>query len=166
MTSSCIPVNAGGLEFHGEPKVPTWTVLAATVNAGDNTITVEADTNWIAGDEIVIATSHYSSLETEVRTIRAVSNRGSTFTLTSPLDHKHLGETTGIAVIMTSSNGNIFRFTGPLFGEFTGHRWIPLTKASEVELWCFLWSVPEKTVEQTIEVPAIWDAIALIMTSL
>ena len=41
---------------------------------------------------------------------------------------------------MTSSNGNIFRFTGPVCGEFTGHRWIPLTKASDVELWCCLWS--------------------------
>ena len=28
----------------------------------------------------------------------------------------------------TSSNGNIFRVTGPLCGEFTGHRWIPLKK--------------------------------------
>ena len=27
--------------------------------------------------------------------------------------------------------------------ESTGHRWIPLTKASDAELWCFLWSVPE-----------------------
>ena len=24
-------------------------------------------------------------------------------------------------------------------GEFTGHRWIPLTKARDAELWCFLW---------------------------
>ena len=37
----------------------------------------------------------------------------------------------------TSSNGNIFRVTGPLCGEFTGHRWIPRTKASDAELWCF-----------------------------
>ena len=44
--------------------------------------------------------------------------------------------------MMTSSNGNIFRGTGPLCGEFTGHRWIPLTKASEAGLWCFLWSAP------------------------
>ena len=44
---------------------------------------------------------------------------------------------------MTSSNGNIFRVTGPLCGEFTGHRWIPRTKASDAELWCFLWSAPE-----------------------
>ena len=41
--------------------------------------------------------------------------------------------------MMTSSNGNIFRVTGPLCGDFTGHRWIPHTKASDAELWCFLW---------------------------
>ena len=29
---------------------------------------------------------------------------------------------------------NIFRVTGPLCGEFTGHRWIPLTKASDAEI--------------------------------
>ena len=46
-------------------------------------------------------------------------------------------------VMMTSSNGNIFRVTSPLCGEFTGRRWIPLTKASDAELWCFLWSAPE-----------------------
>ena len=39
---------------------------------------------------------------------------------------------------MTSSNANSFRVTGPLWGEFTGHRWIPLTKASNTKLWCFL----------------------------
>ena len=66
---------------------------------------------------------------------------------------------------MMSSNGNIFRVTGPLWGESTGHRWIPLTKASEAELWWFGWSAPEQIVEQTIETPVIWDAIALIMAS-
>ena len=39
--------------------------------------------------------------------------------------------------MMTSSNGNIFCVTCPLCGEFTGHWWIPLTKVSDVELWCF-----------------------------
>ena len=29
--------------------------------------------------------------------------------------------------MITSSNGNIFRVTGPLCGEFAGHRWIPRT---------------------------------------
>ena len=46
-------------------------------------------------------------------------------------------------IMMKSSNGNIFRVTGPLCGEFPGHRWIPLTKASDAELWCFLWSASE-----------------------
>ena len=29
-------------------------------------------------------------------------------------------------------------------GEFTGPWWIPCTKAGDAELWCFLWSAPEK----------------------
>ena len=33
----------------------------------------------------------------------------------------------------------------------TGHQWIPLAKASSAELWCFLWSAPKQTAEQTIE---------------
>ena len=40
---------------------------------------------------------------------------------------------------MTSSNVSFFRATDPLCGEFTGPRWIPLTKASDAELWYFLW---------------------------
>ena len=30
--------------------------------------------------------------------------------------------------MMTSLDGNIFHITGPLCGEFTGHRWIPWQK--------------------------------------
>ena len=41
-------------------------------------------------------------------------------------------------IMMTSSNGSIFRVTGPLCGD----RWIPCTKANEAELWCFLWFAP------------------------
>ena len=40
--------------------------------------------------------------------------------------------------MMTSSNGNILRVTGYLCREFTGPRWIPRTKASDADLWCFL----------------------------
>ena len=46
-----------------------------------------------------------------------------------------------------------------------GIRWIPTTKASDVELWYFIWSAPEQTVGQTIETAVIWDTIVL-MTSL
>ena len=37
-------------------------------------------------------------------------------------------------IMMTSSNGYIFRITGPL--------WIPRTKASDAKPWSFLWSAP------------------------
>ena len=62
---------------------------------------------------------------------------------------------------MASSNENIFRITGLLCREFTGHQWIPRTDA---ELWSFLWSTPGPTVEQIMETPVIWDAIVHIMS--
>ena len=52
--------------------------------------------------------------------------------------------------MMMSSNGNSFRVTGPLWGKSTGHRWIPLIKASDAEPLCFFLSAPEQTTEQTI----------------
>ena len=56
-----------------------------------------------------------------------------------------------------------FRRYWPLVRKTTGHRCIPITKVSDAELCC----APEQTIEQTVETPAvIWDAIALIMTSL
>ena len=50
-------------------------------------------------------------------------------------------------------------------GESTLHRWIPVAKASDTEIWLFL-SAPEQTIEQTMETPVTWDAIVSIMTSL
>ena len=47
-----------------------------------------------------------------------------------------------------------------------GDWWIPLPKASEVDLWRFLWSAPEQTIEKTTQTLVIWDAIAFIMTSI
>ena len=53
---------------------------------------------------------------------------------------------------------------GHLCVEFPGGRWIPCTKASDTELWCFLWSAPEWTFESTFVRLVIWDAIAPIMS--
>ena len=50
--------------------------------------------------------------------------------------------------VMTSWNGNIFRVTGHLCGEFTSDRWIPRKKASDDELWCFLWFAVEWMISQ------------------
>ena len=70
---------------------------------------------------------HRRSLDTFIRVVIIVPADGWT-----PLGH--------LEAMMTSSNGNIFRVTSPLWEEFTGHRWIPLTKASDAKLWCYLWS--------------------------
>ena len=74
-----------------------------------------------------------------------------------------LGSISGF--MMTSSIRNIFRVTGSLWGESTGHWGIPSDVASDVERWCFLWYEPKQTVEQTLETSVIWDAITLIITS-
>ena len=59
-------------------------------------------------------------------------------------DYRALGAFTALQqFMMTSSNRNIFRVTGHLCGGFSGPRWIPRTKASDAELWCFLWSASE-----------------------
>ena len=67
---------------------------------------------------------------------------------------------------MTSSNKNTSTLLALHEGNSPGNRWIPLTKASDAKFWGFLSSESKQTVEQTIETPVIWDAIALIMTSL
>ena len=70
------------------------------------------------------------------------SDRILIFNVYSERNEASLGPET-VKNMMTSLNGNIFRVTGHLCGEFTDDRWIPRTKASDAELWCFLWSAPE-----------------------
>ena len=67
--------------------------------------------------------------------------------------------------IMTSSNENIFRVTGPLWGESADHRWIPFTKASDAELLFSLicaWTNGWANTQDGGDL----DTSALIMTSL
>ena len=69
--------------------------------------------------------------------------------------------------MMTSSNGNIFRVTGHMWENPRVTSGLPsCTKVSNAEHWCFLWTAPKYAVEQPFETPVIWDAIALIITSL
>ena len=46
--------------------------------------------------------------------------------------------------MMTSSNGNIFRITGPLYGEFTGDWWIPPQSPVTQTFDVFFGSAPYK----------------------
>ena len=79
---------------------------------------------WLAALEVVITTTS-----------------GMTTTTSGATRDNKVGIMTDYSM-MTSSNRNIFRVTGPLCGEFTAtsHRWIPRTKASDADLWGSLWS--------------------------
>ena len=54
----------------------------------------------------------------------------------------------------------LWEWNPPVTGGFPS-QW-PVTQSFDA----FIWSAPEQTVEQTIETPVIWGAIALIMKSL
>ena len=52
----------------GTPTLHPWTRLGATATAGSNTLTLEVNVDWEAGDEVVIATTGdmFSQKESEV----------------------------------------------------------------------------------------------------
>ena len=62
-----------------------------------------------------------------------------------------------LAIMMTSSNTfrKYFPRYGLLLGESIGHWWNPLTKASDAELWWFLWCAPEQTDQLTFDILGI-----------
>ena len=50
-------------------------------------------------------------------------------------------------VFRTASwHGNIFRVTGPLWGEFIGDRWFPSPRKQQPRLWCFFFIWAQRNV--------------------
>ncbi|CAH1247131.1 PKHD1L1 [Branchiostoma lanceolatum] len=80
----------GGLDLFGNPRNPSWTELAQTANAGDNTITLQDPVDWQPGEEIVISPTGFSTWETETFTILGVSDDMMTLTLDSNLQYRHI----------------------------------------------------------------------------
>ena len=66
----------------------------------------------------------------------------------------------------TSSTGNLFRVTVPLWGESTGQRWIPLAKGQLCGIWCFLWCSYKQTISRVVGDLRRQDIGLLIVTSL
>ncbi|XP_033493349.2 PKHD1 like 1, tandem duplicate 1 [Epinephelus lanceolatus] len=87
----------GTLELYGLPHNVYHTKLAATADAGSNTLTLLKSVDWQVGDEVVISTSSYNPWETEKREISAVSADGLVLTLNQPLAHAHIGETYSVS---------------------------------------------------------------------
>ena len=49
----------------------------------------------------------------------------------------------------------------PLWGEYTGHRWIPFARSQQSGPLMFLWCHPERNVEQTFDGPVNWVTMTL-----
>lgn len=59
----------------GKKRTPTWTMIATTINAGENQFTVIEDVDWQVGEHIVVASTSYDHNEAEERVIKSISGR-------------------------------------------------------------------------------------------
>ncbi|GFN92106.1 fibrocystin-l [Plakobranchus ocellatus] len=65
----------GGLQLHGVDPGIIRTRLRRTAKVGDQTLTVEDNVGWSAGNEILLTTTDYNSWHTETFTITSVSGK-------------------------------------------------------------------------------------------
>ncbi|XP_067950541.1 fibrocystin-L-like [Watersipora subatra] len=82
---------SGGLDLHGKQRETLITTLSKTAQAGASTIMLRQETDWEAGESIMLTATSYDAQETEVVTITAVN--GKEISITPVLMYKHLGET-------------------------------------------------------------------------
>jgi hypothetical protein len=94
--NKCIGLTNGILDMHGPIRTPTWTVLSETVNINATKITLNEQVDWVAGEEIAIASTSFDGREAEKRTIVSIDNTVAdkpVITLDKKLDHKHFAAT-------------------------------------------------------------------------
>ena len=86
----------GTIDLHGVVRNHTWTFLKTTALKDSTTIEVLDPVDWKAGEEIVIAPTSRSKMESEMRTISSVANSpngGKILTLTKALNFGHFAGT-------------------------------------------------------------------------
>ncbi len=86
-----IMMSGGTLNLHGN-RTNAWTRLAETAEKGSTTIEVMDASQWMTGDEIVLASTDYNPRQAERRTITSIN--GNTLILDEPLQYMHFGEIT------------------------------------------------------------------------
>ncbi|XP_073714826.1 fibrocystin-L [Misgurnus anguillicaudatus] len=82
----------GSLDLYGMPHNVYHTKLAKTVQAGNNTLSLEETVDWKVGDQILLSTTSYDPRQTEIRTINGVSDDGRTLILDRPVSYTHIGK--------------------------------------------------------------------------
>ena len=96
--------------MYGKERTRTWTTLAATISPGDSSFTVRESVDWVAGEEIVVASTDFDHNHAERRTILSVS--GTTITVTKQFVYKHVSVTenySGNNLIMEAEVGLLTR---------------------------------------------------------
>ena len=96
----------GGLDLHGITRNVSWTRLATTASAGQNSITLSEPVDWVAGDEILLTTTDTRIEHTERLTIASVSGSGTVVTLKTALAYTH------IVINNVFTNGQTYHVAG------------------------------------------------------
>ncbi|GLC70469.1 hypothetical protein PLESTF_000985100 [Pleodorina starrii] len=90
-----IQVLQGGLlDLHGAAYYPTWTRLAATVQRGNNWLSLQDWVPWRPGQLLFVATSIYRDEyenQNEVAAVQSVSPDGRTIVVDRPFQYSHYG---------------------------------------------------------------------------
>ena len=82
----------GNVTMYGNLVNTVYTRLSASVQPGENTITVDPTIDWKVGDEIFISPTQRAETEFETHTITAIDN--GVITLDSPIQFYHFGAAT------------------------------------------------------------------------
>lgn len=81
-------VMGGTLRLHGKPSALNWTqLIGGDLAAGARTLQLESAPGWLAGDEVVIATSSLNMNDYTAGKIESIS--GNQLTLTAPTTKSH-----------------------------------------------------------------------------
>jgi len=99
-------MGGGTLSIHGQQRYG-WTMLNATVTAGETSITLQDAVDWVVGEEIIITTTgrehdldrKLSYTQTEKRTIVSIAADKKTMVLDKPFNYSHFGK------LQTFTNG-------------------------------------------------------------
>ena len=92
-----IMVQNGQIDINGAVRQPTWTMLASSVNASENSFTVMNPVDWEAGEKIILAPTSRNRNEVEELTIQSVSANGLTITVEETLKFDHFSGEVNVA---------------------------------------------------------------------
>lgn len=77
----------GTLDIHGTPRLATWALLEATVDAGTGDLYLDRDVDWAEGEELAIASS--STNPTHAETVTVLSRPGPRHVVVTPVRRQH-----------------------------------------------------------------------------